>query len=115
MAGEGPLRGQERIGKEPVLQLGIQVSPRTVSKHMSKRAPGQPRGDRRWSIVLKHHATAIPACDVVAAVAASFRIFHQQYPPATAPAGAQLPGGNPWRSASRKQTPGDGFVPCPRE
>src|SRR4030095_658797 len=56
MAAENPLWGEERIANELLVKLGIRVSPRTVSKYMPKRPPGQPRGDQRWSTFLKNHA-----------------------------------------------------------
>ena len=76
IATENPLWGQERIANELLVKLGIQVLPRTVSKYMPKRAPGHPRGDQRWSIFLKNHATAVLACDFFLAVTATFRILY---------------------------------------
>ena len=37
MAQENPLWGQERIANELLVELGLQVSPRTVQKYMPKR------------------------------------------------------------------------------
>ena len=76
MATENPLWGQERIAHELLVKLGMQVSPRTVSKYMPKRAPGQPRGDQRWSTFLKNHAKAVLACDFFVAVTATFRVLY---------------------------------------
>ena len=76
MAAENPLWGEERIANELLVKLGIRVSPRTVSKYMPKRPPGQPRGDQRWSTFLKNHATAILACDFFVAVTATFRMLY---------------------------------------
>jgi len=45
MGRENPLWGEERIANELLLKLGIQISPRTVSKYLPKRPRGQPRGD----------------------------------------------------------------------
>jgi transposase InsO family protein len=59
-----------------LVKLGIRVSPRTVSKYMPKRPPGQPRGDQRWSTFLKNHAKAILACDFFVAVTATFRMLY---------------------------------------
>ena len=76
MAAENPLWGEERIANELLVKLGIRVSPRTVSKYMPKRPPGQPRGDQRWSTFLKNHAKAILACDFFVAVTATFRMLY---------------------------------------
>jgi putative transposase len=76
MARENPLWGEERIANELLLKLGIRVSPRTVRKYMPKRAPGQPRGDQRWSTFLKNHAKGILACDFFVAVTATFRLLY---------------------------------------
>ena len=76
MAAENPLWGEERIANELLVKLGIRVSPRTVSKYMPKRPPGQPRGDQRWSTFLKNHARAILACDFFVAVTATFRMLY---------------------------------------
>jgi len=65
MARENPVWGQERIANELLLKLGLQVSPRTVGKYMPRPAPGQPRGDQRWSTFLRNHARIIIACDFV--------------------------------------------------
>ena len=76
MAAENPLWGEERIANELLVKLGISVSPRTVSKYMPKRPPGQPRGDQRWSTFLKNHAKAILACDFFVAVTATFQMLY---------------------------------------
>ena len=76
MANDNPLWGEERIANELLVKLGIRISPRTVSKYMAKRRPGQPRGDQRWSTFLKNHANAILACDFVVAVTATFRMLY---------------------------------------
>jgi putative transposase len=47
-----------------------------VRKYLPKRAPGQPRGDQRWSAFLKNHAKAILACDFFVAVTATFRMLY---------------------------------------
>ena len=76
MAAENLLWGQERIANELLIKLGIRVSPRTVSKYMPKRPPGQPRGDQRWSTFLRNHSKAILACDFFIAVTATFRMLY---------------------------------------
>jgi hypothetical protein len=76
MAAENPLWGQERIADELLLKLGIRLSARTVGKYMPKRAPGQPRGDQRWSTFLRNHAKTILACDFFVAVTATFGMLY---------------------------------------
>jgi len=56
MANENPSWGEERIANELLLKLGIQVSPRTVSKYLPKRPTRRPRRDMRWSTFLRLHA-----------------------------------------------------------
>jgi putative transposase len=56
MVTENPLWGGERIANELLLKLGLRVSPRTVRKYMPRRPPGRPRGDQRWSTLLRNHA-----------------------------------------------------------
>jgi len=76
MAVENVSWGEGRIADELWVKLGIRVSPRTVRKYLPKRAPGQPRGDQRWSTFLKNHAKAILACDFFVAVTATFRMLY---------------------------------------
>jgi putative transposase len=71
-----PTWGQERIANELLLKLGIRISPRTVRKYMPKPVSGQPRGDQRWSTLLRNHAQAIVACDFFVAVTATFRLIY---------------------------------------
>src|ERR1700733_7956503 len=75
MANENPSWGEERIANE-LLKLGIQISPRTVSKYLPRRPRGRPRGDMRWSTFLRLHAQGIIACDFLVAVTATFRLLH---------------------------------------
>src|SRR6202049_2172715 len=56
MARENPVWDEERIANELLVKLGIQVSPRTVSKYLPRRPRGRPRGDLRWSTFLRLHA-----------------------------------------------------------
>ena len=49
MANDNPSWGEERIANELWVKLGIQVSPRTVSKYLSRRPTRRPRGDLRWT------------------------------------------------------------------
>jgi len=76
IADENPSWGQERIANELLLKLGIQVSPRTVSKYLPRRPQGRPRGDLRWSTFLRLHAQGIIACDFLIAVTATFRLLY---------------------------------------
>src|ERR1022692_2590752 len=62
MTNENPSWGEERIANELLLKLGIQVSPRTVSKYLPKRPMRPPRRDMRWSTFLRLHAQGIIAC-----------------------------------------------------
>ena len=76
MASENPLWGEERIANEPMVKLGIRVSPRTVRKYMPKASEGQPRGGQRWATFLKNHARSILACDFFVAVTVTFRLLY---------------------------------------
>ena len=76
MALSNPSWGEERIANELLLKLGIQISPRTVRKYVPKRPRGQPRGDQRWSIFVRNHASAILACDFCVVVTATFRLLY---------------------------------------
>ncbi len=71
-----PLWGEERIGNELLLKLGLRVSPCTIRKYMPKRRPGRPRGDQRWATFLRNHAKAIVACDFIVAVTATLRLLY---------------------------------------
>jgi putative transposase len=70
------LWGEERIANELLLKLGIRISPQTVRKYLPKRPPGRPRGDLRWSTLLKSHARGILACDFFVAITATFRMLY---------------------------------------
>src|SRR3984957_3781804 len=75
MANENPAWGEQRIANEFLVKLGIRLSPRTVSKYLSRRPPGRPRGDLRWS-TLRLHAQGIIACDFLVTVTATFRLLY---------------------------------------
>jgi putative transposase len=76
MANENPAWGEQRIANEFLVKLGIRLSPRTVSKYLSRRPPGRPRGDLRWSTFLRLHAQGIIACDFLVTVTATFRFLY---------------------------------------
>ena len=76
MANDNPSWGEERIANELWVKLGIQVSPRTVSKYLPRRPTRRPRGDLRWSTFLRLHAQGIIACDFLVAVTATFRLLY---------------------------------------
>jgi putative transposase len=76
MVTENPLWGEERIANELLLKLAIRVSPRTVRKYMPKWPPGRPRGDQRWSTLVRNHAKAIVACDFFVTATATFRLIY---------------------------------------
>jgi transposase InsO family protein len=76
MARDNPHWGEERIANELLLKFGIQISPRTVRKYMTKRPKGKPRGDQRWSTFIRNHAKGIVACDFCIAVTVTFRMFY---------------------------------------
>jgi transposase InsO family protein len=76
LAQDNPTWGQERIANELLLKLGLQVSPRTVRKYMSKRldrSPGTRIPSQRWATFVRNHAQAIMACDFCVAITATFR------------------------------------------
>jgi len=75
MGRENPLWGEERIAKELLLKLGIQVSPRTVQKYMPKEPNRGPRGDQRGSTFLHNHVEAALACDFFVSVTVTFRVL----------------------------------------
>jgi transposase InsO family protein len=76
MANENPAWGEQRIANELLVKLGIRLSPRTVNKYLSRRPPGRPRGDLRWSTFLRLHAQGIIACDFLVTVTATFRLLY---------------------------------------
>jgi transposase InsO family protein len=79
MAQDNPTWGQERIANELLLKLGLQVSPRTVRKYMSKRldrSPGTRIQSQRWATFVRNHAQAIVACDFCVAITATFRMLY---------------------------------------
>jgi hypothetical protein len=79
MSRENPGWGEERIAHELLLNLGLQVSPRTVGKYMARGegGPGRYRqADQRWRTFLRNHADAIVACDFFVAVTVSFKVLY---------------------------------------
>ena len=70
-----PTWGEERIANELKLKLGIQVSPRTVRKHLDSNRPLRSSG-QRWSTFVRNHAKAMVACDFFISVTATFRVLY---------------------------------------
>jgi putative transposase len=64
MVRDNPTWGQARIADELFLNLGIQVSPRTVRAYWpSQILPTQPRrASQSWQTFIHNHAQAIVAC-----------------------------------------------------
>ena len=63
MALENPRWGEDRIAHGRLLNLGIQVSPRTVRKYMPRHPPRRRRADLRWATFLRLHDQGILASD----------------------------------------------------
>src|SRR5271169_4436926 len=76
MANENPAWGEQRIANEFLVKLGIRLSPRTVSRYLSQRPPGRPRGDLRWSTFLRLHAQGIIACDFLVTITVTFLLLY---------------------------------------
>ena len=76
MANDNPSWGEERIAHELRVKLGIEVSPRTVSKYVPRRPTGRSRGHLRWSTFLRLHAQGIIACDYLVTITATFRLLY---------------------------------------
>ena len=66
MANENPAWGEERIANEFLVKLGIRLSPRTVSKYLSRRPPRRPRGLALVDISAPsrsgNHCLRLPCC-----------------------------------------------------
>jgi hypothetical protein len=69
MARDNPGRGAERIGGE-LLKLGIVVSNRSIRRYRGR--PDRP-GGQTWRTVLRNHAGAIRAADLVTVQTLTFR------------------------------------------
>jgi hypothetical protein len=77
MAAANRTWGEERIASEPLVKLGVRVSPRTVRRYMP--AGGVPPTGVRsqtWSTFVRNHATAVLACDFFVVITATFRVFY---------------------------------------
>jgi hypothetical protein len=69
--------GEERIAAELLVKLVIQVSPRTVRRHMpSRTTPRSKAGTQAWTTFMRNHARAVLACDFFVAVTATFRVVY---------------------------------------
>jgi hypothetical protein len=65
--------GEERIAAELLVELGIQVSPRTVRRYLPPHpAPRLRIGSPAWSTFVRNHARAVLACDFFVVVTATF-------------------------------------------
>ena len=79
MAQDNPTWGQERIANELLLKLGLQVSPRTVRKYMSKpldRHPGTRIHSQRRRTFVRNHVLAMVSCDFCVVVTMTFRLLY---------------------------------------
>jgi transposase InsO family protein len=68
--------GEERIASELLVKLGIQVSPRTVRRYMSRAAPRDGARSQTWTTFVRNHASALLACDFFVTVTATFRVLY---------------------------------------
>ena len=75
MAADNVSGGEERIANELKLNLGIQVSPRTVGKYLRNGRPARTADQQRWLTFVHNHAKGIVACDSLVVVTATFRIL----------------------------------------
>ena len=76
MASANRTWGEERIGNELLVKLGIRVSPRTVRRYMPSR-PRRPKpGTQAWSTFVRNHARLVLASDFFVVVTATFRILY---------------------------------------
>ena len=77
MARNNPTWGEERIGAEPLLKLGIRVSPRTVRRYVPEGWGSRGTiSSQRWMTFVRNHAQAIVARDFFIAVTATFRVLY---------------------------------------
>jgi putative transposase len=69
--------GEERIGSELWLKLGILLSPRTIRRYMRRERPSHdgPRS-QAWSTFVRNHAREMLASDFFVTVTATFRILY---------------------------------------
>jgi len=74
MAAENYLWGAERIRGE-LLKLGMEVSKRTIQKHMPKERKSR-SSSQTWATFLKNQANAIGACDFTVAYDWLFRTWY---------------------------------------
>jgi hypothetical protein len=77
MADDNPTWGEERIAAEPLLKVGIRVSPRTVRRYMpDDTRPQRGPSSQGWMTFVRNHAQGILACDFFVTVTASFRVLY---------------------------------------
>jgi transposase InsO family protein len=76
MAAANRTWGEERIGNELLLKLGIRLSPRTVRRYMPLR-PRRPKpGTQGWSTFVRNHARCMLASDFFVVVTATLRTLY---------------------------------------
>src|SRR5215468_5484910 len=76
MALNNPTWGEERIGDELLLKIGIRISPRTIRRYMPEtpKRPADPK--QRWMTFVRNHAKAIIASDFFVVVTATFQMVY---------------------------------------
>jgi transposase InsO family protein len=69
--------GEERIAHELLVKLGLEVSPRTVRRYLSRGTrPRQGVPAQRWATFVRNHADAVLACDFAVTVTVGFRTLY---------------------------------------
>jgi putative transposase len=76
MATNNAAWGEERIADEPLLKIGIRISPRTVRRYMPM-PPERPMDPRQRRVTfVRNHANAIIASDFFVVVTAQFQLVY---------------------------------------
>src|SRR6516165_12705650 len=76
MALNNPTWGEERIGDELLLKIGIRISPRTVRRYMPETPKRPPDPKQRWMTFVRNHAKAIIATDFFVVATATFQLVY---------------------------------------
>ena len=66
----------ERIANELLLKIGIQISPRTVSRYLPKEPKRPTVPSQRWMTFVRNHAKAIIAADFFIVVTSTFQLVY---------------------------------------